>query len=99
MTLLSETRTVGFAEAKNAFSALTTQANDTGLPFIILKNNRPWVEVTPLAVQQKPKASVTITPVKREVCVADLDDLFADYRGSFVACEDEFAHAVGCEVM
>lgn len=92
-------KTVGFAEAKNSFSALTTHANDTGMPFTILKNNRPWVQVRPLAVRERPKGAVTIVPVRREVPVADLDDLFAGYDGGFAAGEDGFAQPVGEEAM
>ncbi len=92
-------RTVGFAEAKNSLSALTTQANDTGDSFIILKNNRPWVEVRPLAVRDKTRDSIVIKPVSREVSVADLDELFAGYEGDFVAKEDDFSQPAGVEEM
>ena len=90
---------VGFAEAKNRLSALTTSANETGLPFVITKNNKPWVEVRPLALQQHQSGAVTIAPVRREVAVPDLDDVFAGYEGGFVAHEDGFAGAVGSEAM
>ncbi len=92
-------KTVGFAEAKNSFSALTTQANDTGIPFTILKNNRPWVEVRPLAVRAKAKDSVVIKPVARKISVVDLDHLFAGYEDGFVAQEDGFARPAGREVI
>lgn len=91
---------VSFAEAKNHFSALTTQANATGVPFIITKNNKPWVEVRPLAVMPQPKDGITIKPVKREVVIPDLDVLFQDFDPhGFVPREDGFASATGCEVM
>ena len=90
-------RTVGFAEAKNQLSALTSQANATGMPFIVTKNNKPWVEVRPLAT---PKGAVTITPLRHAVAVPDLDDLFAGYDGDgFCAAEDGFASPVGREVL
>ena len=41
--------TVALAEAKGNLSAWTTWANDTGLPFAITKNDKPWVEVYPVA--------------------------------------------------
>ena len=89
----------GFAEAKDRLSALTTSANETGLPFIITKGRKPWVEVRPLAVKEPPAGTITITPLRREVAVADLDEVFADYEGDFVAREDGFAAAVGVEAM
>ena len=90
---------VGFAEAKDRLSALTASANETGLPFVITKGKKPWVEVRPLAVKERPSGAVTITPVKREVVVADLDDAFAGYEGNYVALEDGFAASVGSEAM
>ncbi|MDO4437372.1 MAG: hypothetical protein Q4B77_05415 [Coriobacteriaceae bacterium] len=41
--------TVGMAEAKTNFSKLTANANATGLPITVFKNNKPWVEIRPLA--------------------------------------------------
>lgn len=53
--------TVGMAEAKTNFSKLTANANATGLPITVFKNNRPWVEIRPLAVEDRsdtlPKAT------------------------------------------
>ena len=89
----------GFAEAKDRLSALTASANETGLPFIITKGKKPWVEVRPLAVKESSASAVTITPLRREVAVADLDEGFAGYEGDFVAREDGFAAAVGTEAM
>ncbi|MBP3222415.1 MAG: type II toxin-antitoxin system Phd/YefM family antitoxin [Actinomycetaceae bacterium] len=39
--------TIGLADAKNNFSRLTTQVNDMGKPVTVLKNNRPWVVISP----------------------------------------------------
>lgn len=89
----------GFAEAKDRLSALTASANETGQAFVITKNNKPWVEVRPLAVKERREGSVSIVPLRREVAVADLDDVFAGYEGGYVAREDGFAGAVGVEAM
>lgn len=89
----------GLAEAKDRLSALTASANETGLPFVITKGKKPWVEVRPLAVKERPASVVTITPVRREVVVADLDDVFAGYEGGYIAFEDGFAAPVGEEAM
>ena len=48
----------GLAEAKDRLSALTASANETGLPFIITKGKKPWVEVRPLAVPEPPSGAV-----------------------------------------
>lgn len=96
---IAATERVGFAEAKDRLSALTASANETGRAFVITKNNKPWVEVRPLAVQERPIGAVTISPVRRELVVPDLDDVFAGYEGGFVAREDGFAAAAGAEVM
>lgn len=91
---------VALAEAKNQFSALTAEANRTGRPFTVLKNNKPWVEIRPLAVEfdSRPDA-IHITPVHRRVEVADLDELFHDFEGDFVPVEDGLATAVGWEAL
>ena len=91
-------REVPFTEAKNKFSALTADANRSGSPFVILKNNSPWVEVRPLAVRQGPSSDgIVIKPVRHEVAVADLDKLFLEYDGSYRPSEDGFAAPFGSE--
>ena len=86
-------------EAKDRFSALTSEANATGTPFVVLKGGKPWVEVKPLRMADHLGDSdqIHITPVHRAVEVADLDDLFAGYHGAYEPTEDEFAQSVGCE--
>ena len=91
-------REVPFTEAKNKFSALTADANRSGSPFVILKNNSPWVEVRPLAARRSPSSDgIVIRPVRREVAVADLDRLFLKYDGSYTPGEDGFAASCGAE--
>lgn len=90
----------GLAETKDHFSALTAQANATGRPFTVLKGGKPWVEVRPLAARrQKAPDTVSIVPVRRNVAVADLDELFGGYSGGFVPREDGFAAPAGSEEM
>ncbi len=92
--------TVAFAEAKNNLSALTASANETGMPFTILKNNKPWVRVQPLATHRKQPGTITIVPVRREVEVPDLDRLFEGFDGPVPhMAEDGFANAIGREAM
>lgn len=98
--LLEQEQGIGFAEAKNRLSALTAEANRTGVPFVIQKNGMPWVEVRPLAVvQRSSSANVRIEPVRRQVDVPDLDDLFSGYNGSYTPVEDEFAAPAGKEIL
>ena len=94
------TNGVALAEAKNNLSALTAYANETGMPFTILKNNKPWVRVQPLATRQKSSSTIAIVPLRREVEVADIDDLFKEFDGSSAQIvEDGFAGAIGREAM
>lgn len=39
--------TIGLAEAKNNFSKMTAEVNRTGRPVTVLKNNKPWVIISP----------------------------------------------------
>lgn len=46
---MSTTLTIGMAEAKTNFSRITADANRTGMPITVFKNNKPWVEIRPLS--------------------------------------------------
>ena len=89
----------GFAEAKDQLSALTAQANATGLPFIVTKNGKPWVEVRPLATRKNNDGGVVITPIRREVEIPNVDELFRTYDNAFIPHEDGFASPAGIETM
>ena len=41
--------TIGMSDAKANFSRITAEVNRTGVPVTVFKNNRPWVEIRPLA--------------------------------------------------
>lgn len=98
MACIAQVKEVPLTEAKDKFSALTADANRSGSPFVVLKNNSPWVEVRPLAVRQSPSSGgIVIRPVRREVAVADLDRLFLEYDGSYTPGEDGFAASCGAE--
>ncbi len=43
--------TIGLAEAKNSFSRVTAEVNRTGRPVTVMKNNKPWVTISPAAGQ------------------------------------------------
>lgn len=85
-------------EAKDRFSALTAEANASGIPFRVLKGGKPWVVVCPAqAAQTSGQGAITIQPAKRTVAVPDLDVVFAGYDGSFTPHEDGFAAPAGGE--
>lgn len=46
--------TIGLAEAKNKFSRVTAEVNHTDKPITLLRNNHPWVTITPAAGMTKP---------------------------------------------
>lgn len=46
--------TIGLEEAKNNFSRITAKINRTGKPVTALRNNRPWVTISPAAGIAKP---------------------------------------------
>lgn len=46
--------TIGLAEVKNNFSRVTAEVNRTGKPVTVLRNNRPWVTISPAAGIAKP---------------------------------------------
>ena len=39
--------TIGLVEAENNFSEVTAEVNRTGRPVTVLKNDRPWVVISP----------------------------------------------------
>lgn len=90
-------QTYSLTDTKNNFSAYTAEANRTGRPFIVEKQDKPWVKITPM--QQETLADSIIVPAKNEVVVADIDELFAGYEGDFVPTEDGFAAPCGAEAL
>jgi antitoxin Phd len=49
---MTATPTIGMSDAKTNFSRLTADANRTGRSVVVFKNNKPWVEIRPLAHQE-----------------------------------------------
>ena len=68
---MSATLTVGMSEAKTNFSRLTADANRTGRTVTVFKNNKPWVEIRPLASEE------TLPPETLEA-VAQVEKMEAD---------------------
>lgn len=46
--------TIGLAEAKKNFSRATAEVSRAGKPVTVLRNNRPWVTISPAAGIAKP---------------------------------------------
>lgn len=46
--------TIGHAEAKNNFSRVTAEVSRTGKPVTVLRDNRPWVTISPAAGIARP---------------------------------------------
>ncbi len=100
MPAIARAHQVGLADAKNRLSALANEANETGSSFVIMKNNVPWIEMRPLATRSGgDRGPVRIEPIRHEVVVADIDELFDEYDGTYVPQEDSFAAAAGSELM
>lgn len=48
---MEQIATIGMADAKTNFSRITANVNKTGIPVTVFKNNKPWVEIRPLATK------------------------------------------------
>lgn len=69
---MTATPTIGMSEAKTSFSRLTADANRTGRSVVVFKNNKPWVEIRPLAHETNG------TPDKTREAIEEADALAAD---------------------
>lgn len=63
---MAPTLTVGMSEAKTNFSRITANANRTGRSVTVFKNNRPWVEIRPLAMPEVAPAEYIEGPLPAE---------------------------------
>ncbi|WP_172136345.1 type II toxin-antitoxin system Phd/YefM family antitoxin [Adlercreutzia sp. ZJ473] len=52
--------TIGLAEAKDNFSRVTAEVNRTGRPVTVLKNNKPWVTISPAAARDSSMEAVDV---------------------------------------
>lgn len=87
MTMGQPIATIGLSEAKTNFSSLTAKANSTGVPITVLKNNRPWVEIRPLAVQEK----CDVLPKETLEAIVEVNEMKNDpYHERFTTAESLF---------
>lgn len=63
--------TVDISDAETNFSRLTADANRTGRSIVVFKNNRPWVEIRPLAYEGD-------VPAETREAMDEVDTMMAD---------------------
>lgn len=69
------TLTIGLAEAKSNFSKVTAEVNRTGRPVTVLKNNKPWVVISPASA----------------VRAASAEDIAVDFMDEYADVFEELA--------
>ena len=99
MSQISLDSPVALSVAKDHFSELTLLANQLGVPFVVTRNKKPWVEIRPLVVRSSAESGIVVEPLGREVSIPRISKLFEGYTGEYVPQEDGFAGALGEEEM
>lgn len=84
--------TVGMAEAKTNFSKLTANANATGIPITVFKNNKPWVEIRPLATTKDDFADL---PQETQQAIEETEKMLADPAHTTYQSAEELFKALG----
>lgn len=84
------TLTVGMADAKTNFSRITANVNATGIPVTVFKNNKPWVEICPLASSQEQHIPKETLEAMRE-----MDEILADPNHETYETAEELFKALG----
>ena len=84
--------TVGMAEAKTNFSKLTARANATGIPITVFKNNKPWVEIRPLAQGRDDFKGM---PAETIGAIQETEAMLADPQHVSYKSADELFSALG----
>ena len=54
------TLTLGLAEAKNNFSKVASEVHRSGRSVTVLKNNKPWVLISPVQSSGENESSVSV---------------------------------------
>lgn len=83
--------TVGMAEAKSNFSKLTASVNATGIPITVFKNNKPWVEIRPLAASRDDFATL---PPETIAAVEEAEAIKADPNHVTYKTAEDFFRAL-----
>ena len=82
--------TIGMADAKTNFSRITAEANRTGIPITVFKNNKPWVEIRPLSTQHNEITSQETTQAFKEA-----DQILSDPNHQYFATAEELFSSLG----
>lgn len=78
--------TVGMSDAKTNFSRLTAAANKTGRSVTVFKNNKPWVEIRPLAYEADVPAETREAMDEADALASDPDRaVYRDAKSLFAA--------------
>lgn len=83
------TPTVGISDAKTNFSRLTADANRTGRSVVVFKNNKPWVEIRPLAHEENR------VPDETREAMEEADTLAADHDHTTYQTAESLFSALG----
>lgn len=84
------TLTIGMADAKTNFSRITANVNATGIPVTVFKNNKPWVEIRPLAAEPNP-----LIPKETREAMAEMDTILASPGHTTYKTAEELFEALG----
>lgn len=87
---MAVTLTVDMLEAETDFSRLTTDANRTGRSVVVLKNNKPWVEIRTLAHEDE-----NAVPAETQEAMAEADALENDSRHATYKTAESLFSALG----
>lgn len=83
---MTVTAVVGMSDAKTNFSKLTADANRTGRSITVFKNNKPWVEIRPLAHANEVPAETREAMDETESLLSDPDHVtYRDAESLFSA--------------
>jgi antitoxin (DNA-binding transcriptional repressor) of toxin-antitoxin stability system len=77
------------SDAKTNFSRLTADANRTGRSVVVFKNNKPWVEILPLAHEEKD------VPAETREAMKEADALTADSNHTTYQTAESLFSALG----
>ncbi|MEE8703964.1 MAG: hypothetical protein SOH58_02990 [Olsenella sp.] len=86
---MTATPTIGMSEAKTNFSRLTADDNRTGRSVVVFKNNKPWVEIRPLAHEENG------TPNETREAMEEADALAADPEHTTYQTAESLFSALG----
>lgn len=87
------TMTASVGDARNNFSKIAKEVNETGQPVTVFRNSKPWVVISPAAAADAPNAETLRAMAEAEEMDTDPNrkpyETFADMMASLdKACGD-----------